>query len=256
MVRLLQHRALRRSIMPAVLLLAALAVALLLGRWLAIAQTPLTRHAVARNLLENGAPEKAAYVFETPIWQGVAHYRAGRYQQASSAFIADGSVSGIYDLGNAYARLGLLREAAAAYEAVLQRRPAHEDARFNLNLVRQAARLEQELADASRDQQDASDWQADLEEAGGEGAGEERPASSDQMSESGDDPSSNPQDGASDDQEGEPGSGETAGQQSAGCRTQRQRPRDRGRAGRRRRVQPGRTRRSGSARSAGGPSGT
>ncbi|MEZ5931103.1 MAG: tetratricopeptide repeat protein [Alphaproteobacteria bacterium] len=202
---------LRQPTMSALMLLVALTVALLLGRWLAIAQTPLTRQAVARHLLENGAPEKAAYVFEAPIWRGVAHYRAGRYQQAITAFIADGSIEGLYNLGNAYARLGLFQEAAGAYEAVLQRRPAHGDARFNLDLVRRAARREQEQLDETGGNENANDWQSNLEEAEGEDEGEERPGNNEQASASGDDQPSSSQEGASDDRQGGTGSDDTAG---------------------------------------------
>jgi Ca-activated chloride channel family protein len=207
----LQRLLLRRPIASAGVFLVAFAVALLLGQWLAIVQAPLTRYAVARNLLENGAPEKAAFVFETPIWRGVALYRAGRYQGALSAFAADDSASGLYNLGNSYARLGLYRNAMAAYEAVLQRRPNHDDARFNLELVRKAAKREQELREDGGDAENAGNWQADLEVTEEQGEGEARPAGSDQLSDGGNAPSPGPQEENSDEQEGGEGAGETAG---------------------------------------------
>lgn len=207
----LQRLLLRRPVAAAGLVLAAVAIALLLGRWLAIVQAPLTRYAVAQNLLENGAADKAAFVFETPIWQGVAHYRAGRYQGALGAFAADDSVSGLYNLGNSYARLGLYRDAASAYEAVLQRRPAHEDARFNLALVRKAARRAQELSDDRQDADNPSSWQADLEVTEEESGGEARQESGAQLSNDGNQQPPAPEDETAESQDGKDGGGDTAG---------------------------------------------
>ncbi|MEM7041278.1 MAG: tetratricopeptide repeat protein [Pseudomonadota bacterium] len=191
--RILHHLA-SRPVRVAGVFLGALAIALLLGRWLATVEAPLTRHAVARQLLENGAAEKAAHVFETPIWQGVAHYRAGRYHRSVGAFVTDDSVTGLYNMGNAYAQLGLYRGAITAYEAVLERRPAHEDARFNLELVRQALQRAQELEEASRQTENAGNWEDGLRDSqeqgepetansdqaeGGEGSAEEVPPEGD-----------------------------------------------------------------------------
>jgi|GEM_PF-2148315 len=202
----------RRPVMLLGLLLAALAVAFLLGRWLAVVQAPLTRHAVARNLLDNGAPEKAAHVFETPIWQGVALYRAGRFHRAVGAFVTDDSITGLYNMGNAYTHLGLYRGAIAAYEAVLKRRPNHEDARFNLELVRAAAKREQELIEESRETENAGNWEDGLREKDQEGEPETRPG--DQASDSENADPSAPPDGEKGDQEGETGAGETAAPES------------------------------------------
>ncbi len=202
----------RRPIMLIGLLLLALAVALLLGRWLAVVQAPLTRHAVALDLLESGAPENAAHVFEAPIWQGVALYRAGRYHRAVGAFVTDDSITGLYNMGNAYTHLGLYRGAIAAYEAVLRRRPNHDDARFNLELVREAARLEQQLIEESRETENAGNWEEGLQES--EEQGEPETTSGDQASDSENSDPSEPSDGEQGDQDGENGAGETAAPES------------------------------------------
>ncbi|MGI9499362.1 MAG: tetratricopeptide repeat protein [Geminicoccaceae bacterium] len=151
-----------RSMMIAAVLLAAFALAFVLGRWLAVVQAPLTPHAVARSLLENGAPGEAAHLFETPIWQGVALYRAGRYHRSVGAFVTDDSVTGLYNMGNAYARLGLYQGAITAYEAVLERRPSHEDAAHNLQLIRAAAKRERELEEESRETENVGNWEDGL----------------------------------------------------------------------------------------------
>ena len=202
----------RRPIIVAGLVIIAVVIALVFGRWLAIAQGPLTRHAVARNLLESGAPDKAAHVFETPIWQGVALYRAGRYHRAVGAFVNDDSVTGLYNMGNAYARLGLYRGAITAYETVLQRQPDHADARHNLELVRSAAKRAQELEEEARQTETAGSWEDGLRER--EEQGEPETASSDQADDGEEsDPSAAPEDLAQD-EDAQVGAGETAAPES------------------------------------------
>lgn len=194
------------------MLLIGLAVALVLGKWLAVVQAPLTRHAVARHLLDEGAPDKAAHVFEAPIWQGVALYRAGRYHRAVGAFVTDDSVTGLYNMGNAYTRLGLYRGAIAAYETVLQRQPNHEDARYNLELVRSAAKREQELEEEARQTENAGNWEDGLRD--NEEQGEPETTRSDQAGEGEEpDPSVPPEEQAGD-QDAEAGAGETAAPES------------------------------------------
>lgn len=188
-----------RPVIAAAVFMIALVIALLLGHWLAILQAPLTRDVVAQDLLESGTPEKAAHLFEIPIWQGVALYRAGRYHRAIGAFVTDDSLTGLYNMGNAYARLGLYQSAITAYETVLERRPDHEDAYFNLQLVRAAAERAQDLEEASRETENAGSWEDGQES---QAHGQPNLVSDDQGSE-----------GARDDMEappeGEPGAAET-----------------------------------------------
>ncbi|MGI9434069.1 MAG: tetratricopeptide repeat protein [Geminicoccaceae bacterium] len=152
----------RREVAILAFALGAIAIALVLGRWLAVIQEPPTRHSVARQLLDSNAPADAAHLFEEPIWQGVALYRAGRYHRAVGAFVTDDSITGLYNMGNAYAQLGLYEGAIAAYEVVLNRMPGHEDARHNLELVRAAAQRERELEDESRETTEAGNWEDGL----------------------------------------------------------------------------------------------
>ncbi len=193
------------------MLVVGLAAALFLGKWLAVVQAPLTRHGVARNLLDQGVPDKAAHVFETPIWQGVALYRAGRYHRAVGAFVTDDSITGLYNMGNAYTRLGLYRGAIAAYETVLQRQPNHEDARYNLELVRSAAKREQELEEEARQTENAGNWEDGFRD--NEEQGEPETAKSDQDSEGEEQDPSEPEEQAGD-QDAHTGAGETAAPES------------------------------------------
>ena len=201
-----------RPVMIAGALLAGIAIALVLGRWLAVVQAPLTRHAVAKTLLDDGAPEKAAHVFEAPIWQGVALYRAGRYHRAVGAFVTDDSVTGLYNMGNAYTRLGLYGGAVAAYEAVLQRQPNHEDARYNLELVRAAADRERELENEARQTENAGSWEDGLRDDHEQG--EPDAANTEQPGEGEEPTSSDMPEEQAEDQDAQAGAGETAAPES------------------------------------------
>ncbi len=193
-------------------LMITLGLALLLGSWLARVQAPLSRHSVAHNLLESGRADQAAYVFDTPIWQGVALYRAGRYHRAVGAFVADDSVIGLYNMGNAYAQLGLYRGAISAYEAVLNRQPDHKDARFNLELVRRAADRERELLDESRRTENEGGWEDGLRD--NREHGEPETTSRDQTGENEATASSEPPRSGNSEQDPDQGLGETSAPES------------------------------------------
>lgn len=144
------------------LFLLALALSLLMGRWLAAVQEPPTRQNTGQKLLFDGRADEAAYLFEKPLWKGVALYRSGRFQRAVGEFVTDDSITGYYNMGNAYAHLGLYEGAIAAYEVVLARRPNHEDARYNLDVVREAAKRARELEEESRNTEEAGNWEDGL----------------------------------------------------------------------------------------------
>ncbi len=106
---------------------------------------PPDRLSVAIALLEDGRADNAVHLFDTPSWRGVAQYRAGRYHRALGEFIRDKSIANYYNLGNAYARLHDWTGARAAYHKTLNLDPAHENARFNLDLVTRAEAREKQL---------------------------------------------------------------------------------------------------------------
>ena len=163
------------------LVIVAVALSLLLGRWLAITQEPPTRQNVGERLLADGRADEAAHLFEDNLWKGVALYKSGRYQRAVGAFVTDDSITGYYNMGNAYAHLGLYEGAIAAYEVVLARVPNHEDARYNLDLVREAAKRERELEEEARDTEEAGNWEDGLiqEQQQADGTSEPAPENED-----------------------------------------------------------------------------
>jgi Ca-activated chloride channel family protein len=94
---------------------------------------------IGYDFLNREEPGHALLFFEEARWRGVAAYRVGRYAEASREFATDSSVASLFNLGNSYAQLRDWPNAIAAYERVLRFDPNHEDARFNLALVKTAA---------------------------------------------------------------------------------------------------------------------
>ncbi len=131
-----------------------------------------TREQQGYALYERGEYSAAARLFSDPYRRGVALYRFGDYQGAERAF--DQALTGPfaedarYNLGNARFKLGDYAGAAEAYEGVLAQNPAHEDAAYNLALVRaMLARLEQEqFQQETKQQQPEKERQAQGKEEG------------------------------------------------------------------------------------------
>lgn len=78
----------------------------------------------------------AARDFKDPLWRGNAWYRAGDYAQAAAAYASATSATAHYNRGNALVQLGNLVAAEQAYLAALAKESNHEDARYNLALLR------------------------------------------------------------------------------------------------------------------------
>lgn len=113
--------------------------------WTSLWQRSDQRAAAA---LEAGEAQRAAAMFDDPLWRGAALYRAGDF--AASAEVLEGSDSalGHYNRGNALARTGRIADAIAAYDRALELEPGHEDALFNRQLLQQLLDDNPELADA------------------------------------------------------------------------------------------------------------
>ena len=92
---------------------------------------------VAHRLLKEGNPAQAAELFTDPAWKGVAMYRSGQWWRAAEAFVRANDLESLYNLGNAYVKLGYFSLALEAYLAVLATAPEHVDAKFNADLMRE-----------------------------------------------------------------------------------------------------------------------
>ncbi len=102
-------------------------------------------------------PAAAAKVFDDPMWQGVAHYRAGEFDAAARAFAEVDSSDAHYNRGNALARAGQLDQALAAYERALELEPEHRDAASNKALLEQLQQQQQQQQDQENQQEQQSD---------------------------------------------------------------------------------------------------
>ncbi len=116
------------------------------------------RFQLALRLMDQGKPDLALHLFESPEWRGVAQYRAQRYRRSLGDFLERENVVNLYNLGNAYARLKEWAGAKAAFERALRLDPAHQDAQFNLDLVRRAESLELAMLEDSRTSTKLGHW--------------------------------------------------------------------------------------------------
>jgi Ca-activated chloride channel family protein len=84
---------------------------------------------------ERGDYRAAARAFENPLWKGVACYRTGDFNAAVLQFATVDTPEGYFNLGDAYAHLGKLDQAAKSFSAALRQRPGFIVAKENLALV-------------------------------------------------------------------------------------------------------------------------
>ncbi|GGC75058.1 VWA domain-containing protein [Marinobacter halophilus] len=96
-------------------------------------------------------PARAAELLQQPGWRGSALYRDGRYDEAAQIFSEQSGALGHYNRGNALARAGQLEQALDAYQQALQQYPDFDDARANLDLVKQLLEQQQQESEAQSD---------------------------------------------------------------------------------------------------------
>jgi Ca-activated chloride channel family protein len=92
-----------------------------------------------RRHFERGEFLAAAEVFQDPLWQGAAFYRAGEFEKAARAFARRDTAEAHYNQGNAWLMNGKYEDAIASYDRALTRRPGWQEAVDNRDLA--AARL-------------------------------------------------------------------------------------------------------------------
>ena len=147
----------------------------------------LNKNQQAQRALEEGKPADAAALFEDTEWRGVARYQSGDYAGSAEEFAERANTRNLYNLGNAMAQQGEFDSAIDVYEQVLEIEPDNEDARYNLDLVRNIKE--------QQDQQTQGDDQQSTENPGGEG---EQSGSDSQQNQEGSEGSSDSQQQADD----------------------------------------------------------
>lgn len=136
----------------------------------------------------DNAFNEAASTFEDPAWQGAAHYKAGDYEQALVAYQQQGGIEGLYNQGNALARLGKLDEAIAKYDEVLSLDANYQDAAENKALLEQLKQQQEEQEQQNQENQQSNE--GDNQQDSGEGENQEGSDDSSQDSQSNDDSNS------------------------------------------------------------------
>ena len=96
----------------------------------------LRRDQRAYRAIEDQQPGQAATLFEDPAWRGAAQFRSGQFEASATTLASVDSADGQYNRGNALAKAGKVEPAIQAYDRALTLNPAHEDARFNRDLLK------------------------------------------------------------------------------------------------------------------------
>tara|TARA_A100001015_G_scaffold316192_1_gene429851 strand:+ start:4101 stop:5846 length:1746 start_codon:yes stop_codon:yes gene_type:complete len=114
---------------------------------------------IALKALRQGEPEKAAALFKDEQWESVANYRSGEYENSLNGFRKNKTSDGLYNQGNALARIGQYEESIASYEQALISQPNDPDTLFNKALVEKL--LEEKQQSNDQDGQNQEDQQSE-----------------------------------------------------------------------------------------------
>ncbi|HNP65304.1 MAG TPA: VWA domain-containing protein [Woeseiaceae bacterium] len=139
----------------------------------------LNKDQQAMRKLADGEPAEAADLFEDPEWRAVAKFRAENFAESAEGFSRSGDARNLYNLGNAMAYQGKLDAAIDAYEKTLELNPDDDDAKYNLEFIKDLKKQQEQ------DQQSEGDDQQSTENPGGEGEQSDSDAEQDQQGQEG-----------------------------------------------------------------------
>ncbi len=133
--------------------------------------------------LQQGEYEQAqALLAQDPQWVGAAQYLAGQFEDSAQSLASPDSQRGLYNLGNALARTGQLQEAIQAYSEVLEANPGHEDAAYNLELLRELMQQQQQQQSSSSDGEQSDEQEQSSQDDSESQQGESQSAQGEQDS--------------------------------------------------------------------------
>ncbi len=134
----------------------------------------LTKDQQAKRQLEAGNAMEAGELFDDPVWQAVARYRAGEYGPSAAGFATRQDIDNLYNLGNALARMGEFETAIDAYEEVLEMDPGMEDAAYNRDLLKDLLEKNQDSQGGEQgDQQNSSESGGGAQQSEGQSQSDE-----------------------------------------------------------------------------------
>jgi len=114
------------------------AVSLLSLTWLGLWLTPDQQ---GDRLMHQKKYQEAAALFEDPMWQGAAWFRAGEFEKSIQAFSRISTPQSYYNQGNAWVMLGKYDLAVERYDLALKARPDWKEAQENRQLAVARAKL-------------------------------------------------------------------------------------------------------------------
>lgn len=95
----------------------------------------------------------ASQKFKDSEWKGASDYRQGDFETAYKEFAKKSDVRSLYNQGNALAKGGKIDEAIAKYEEVLKVDDKHEDAKFNLEYLKQQKKQQEQQQNQQQQEQ-------------------------------------------------------------------------------------------------------
>lgn len=123
---------------------------------------------------DRGDYREAAQKFKNKAWKASSLYRAGNYTEAAAMFDAEKDIESLYNQGNAYAKSGKFEEAIKLYEKVLQENPGHEDAKFNLEYLKQQQQQNQQQPENQENSKENQDKQQNSQNQNNTGQGQQK----------------------------------------------------------------------------------
>lgn len=103
-------------------------------------------------LLEKN-PKQAAKTFNSPMWQGISHYKAKDYKQAAQSFGKLDTPEAHYNRGNALAQMQQYQQSIDAYKQALEKNPSLERAKKNLKQVEEALKKQKKRNKQQKNQE-------------------------------------------------------------------------------------------------------